>query len=277
MIVIGLGHYSRTGKDSFANYFLEELAVLKCGLVATKIPFAWKLKRIAYELYAWDGMQPPEFYETPEGAAFRDVVLPHIGKTPVEIWIDLGTPAVREQVYQNTWIDFVLRSNHNADILLIPDVRFPNEVAAVRQAGGTIIKVVRPGYGPRKSVADRALLGFTGWDYVIGASGKMSELHYWAHNFAAWQGCIGSRPYQSDVEKHDALAVEKIEPWEGDGTNQALKLRPDADLRPKATGIDPRFAHQQPVTGRIGDQVHTFLPPIQTLDDTVTRSIQGNQ
>src|ERR1035437_2708896 len=100
MRIIGLGHYSRTGKDSFANYFLLHTPG------AIKIPFAWKLKSITHDLYSWAGLREPEYYETPEGALARDIVLPDLGLTPVQVWVKFGTPAVREQVYDKTWIDY---------------------------------------------------------------------------------------------------------------------------------------------------------------------------
>ncbi len=213
MKVIGLGHYSRTGKDSFGNYFMDSMKEYEPKLKVGKKPFAWKLKQICFELYAWDGLREPEFYETKEGEPFRDIVLPTVGKTPVQIWIDMGTPAVRNNVYIDTWIDYLLKSNHGLDVLVIPDVRFPNEVEAIRALGGTLIKVVRPGYGPRKSVADRALLGFDGWDYIIGASGKMDELAAWGSKFACmYTG--GVSPIQTNAERQAAKLAEVVEPWE---------------------------------------------------------------
>jgi hypothetical protein len=208
MKIIGLGHYSRTGKDSLANYLIQDLR--SSGLVAKKIPFAWKLKQICHDLYAWDGLREPEFYDTTDGEKFRDIKLPTIGKTPVEIWVAMGTPAVRNNVYMDTWINFVLKSDHQADVIVIPDVRFPNEIQAVREAGGWLGKIVRPGYGPRDTVADRALVGYDGWDAVIGRSGLMSELETWALDLS--DAISGNVPYpvQSREDKLAALAVEKI-------------------------------------------------------------------
>jgi len=208
MKIIGLGHYSRTGKDSLANYLIQDLR--SSGLVAKKIPFAWKLKQICHDLYAWDGLREPEFYDTPDGEKFRDIKLPTIGKTPVEIWVAMGTPAVRNNVYMDTWINFVLKSDHQADVIVIPDVRFPNEIQAVRDAGGWLAKIVRPGYGPRDTVADRALVGYDGWDAVIGGSGKMSELERWALDLS--DSISGDLPYpvQTREAMLAALAVEKI-------------------------------------------------------------------
>lgn len=210
MHIIGLGHYSRTGKDTFANYLLDHLARL--GVNARKMPFAWKLKQICHDLYAWDGLREPEFYETPEGEKFRDIPLPTIGKTPVQLWVDMGTPAVRQNVYEDTWIDFVLRGDHGVDVLVVPDCRFVNECAAIKGAGGTIIKVVRPGFGPRPTVADRALVGWDGWDFVFGGSGRLSELSDRAYQLAA-SIASGSEIVQFAEDRKAAMRVEKITPW----------------------------------------------------------------
>ena len=73
MKIIGLGHYSRVGKDTFANYLVESLAEYQPSLKVLKRSFAWKLKQVTHELFSWAGLREPEFYETAEGAAVRQV------------------------------------------------------------------------------------------------------------------------------------------------------------------------------------------------------------
>lgn len=211
MQIIGLGAYSRVGKDSLANSIIASLEEYQPGIRVRKIPFAWKLKQQAAELYGWDGLQGPEFYDIKENEYLRDVKLPTIGKTPVEIWVEYGMWA--REIYESTWIDYVLKTDHGLDVLIIPDVRFPNEIAALREADAySIIKVVRPGFGPRKTVADRALMGCTDWDLVVGASGEMQELRRWGSRLA--HGILTDRKIeQSSAEYHQALTVEVIEPW----------------------------------------------------------------
>jgi hypothetical protein len=215
-LFIGLGHYSRTGKDTFANYLVAALRERAPHLRVLKRSFAWKLKQITYELYAWAGMQPPEHYETKEGEKDRDVVLPALGMTPVQVWVQFGTKAIREQVYAATWLDYLLKTKHDADVLIIPDCRFPNEADAIKAAGGVAIKIVRPDYGPRKTVADRALLGYDGWDYVLGDRGSMEALDEAAQPFAEWIMGNRPKPVQTPEAREKALAVEVIEPWEDD-------------------------------------------------------------
>ncbi len=55
MKIIGLGHYSRTGKDTIANYTVDIIRELDPTLRVAKIPFATKLKQIAHELKLDDG------------------------------------------------------------------------------------------------------------------------------------------------------------------------------------------------------------------------------
>ena len=62
------------------------------------------------------------------------------------------------------------------------------------------IKIVRPGYGPRKTVADRALLGYDGWDYVLGDGGTMESLNLAARPFAAWAAGEADQPIQTPAE-----------------------------------------------------------------------------
>ncbi len=213
MIVIGFGHYSRTGKDSVANYFLECLSEYKSSMRAIKRSLAWKLKQTCFELYSWAGVMPPEHYETKEGEEDRELFLPALQMTVVELWVAFGTKAVRNNVYDRTWLDYLLKSNLSTDVLIVPDVRFPNEADAIKAAGGVTIKIVRPGYGPRKTVADRALLGYDGWDYVLGDGGTMESLNLAARPFAAWAAGEADQPIQTPAERARALTVEKIEPW----------------------------------------------------------------
>jgi hypothetical protein len=63
-------------------------------------------------------------------------------------------------------------------------------------------------------VADRALLGYDGWDYVIGAEGTMESLRHWASRFAHYIASGLDRPVQTKAERAAALKVECVETWE---------------------------------------------------------------
>ena len=166
-------------------------------MTAKKVSFAWKLKQICHELYGWAGCREPEFYDTPEGELLREVKLERLicddrpeGLSPRDLWINMGTNAVREQVYQRTWLDYVLNTDFGVKVVIIPDVRFPNEAVGIEDRGGILIKMVRPGFRPDERDVpdhlnpDKALLSYTGWHYVLGASGDIRDLGEQAKQFA---------------------------------------------------------------------------------------------
>lgn len=209
MKIIALGHYRRVGKDSLADFIIEACYRRNPTVRVAKRSWALKLKQICHELYGWAGLREPEFYETSGGALLREVVLPEIGKSPRQIWIDMGTPAIRECVYHRTWVDYLMRSKHDLDAMIITDTRFFNEVEAVRQAGGLVVKVIRPGFPPGENQPDRELLGYRHWDNVIGSSGDFAELRSWAAGYAGWICGELSEPPQNSREKiRESLEAE---------------------------------------------------------------------
>jgi len=178
-LIIAFGHRKRVGKNVAAKeakrylvhrYGYDSRRVWVCG-------FADELKRICADLYGWAGMRHIEWYEDyPED---RDEVLPAIGKTPRQIWIDFGTKAVREHVYASTWCDYLLRRDvgDSTCAFVISDLRFPDEFEAVKKRGGLCVKLVREPYVDDADVADLALEDETRWGHsVTAASGDVDAL-----------------------------------------------------------------------------------------------------
>lgn len=83
----------------------------------------------------------------------REVPIPGVGKSFVEIAIKIGTDVGRGWLGEDTWVrpwerrvDELLAARY-ARVILSDDMRFPNEAAAVRKRGGVLIGIHRPGYG----------------------------------------------------------------------------------------------------------------------------------
>lgn len=204
--LIGIGHYSRTGKDTLAKAIVNQCANRNPSLKVRKYSFAGKLKEVAHYLYAWAGLQDGPFYETEEGARLRDVPL-QIGLTPVEVWIGVGNKL--REVYRATWVhpvifDFI---NDDSDVGIITDVRFPDEITAVENIRSHfLIKTVRPGVSPRDSVSDRALLDCDRWDYWAGPT--LDDLDRLACDIAEWLVYGGPRPTQTPESKTALVSSE---------------------------------------------------------------------
>lgn len=186
MKIIAIGHYKRVGKDWFARAVVRHCAEINPSLRVKVKSWAWKLKQICHELYGWAGLREPHFYETDEGQPHRETILPAIGKSPRQIWIEFGTDAVRELVYRHTWRDHLLRTDHQCDVLIIPDTRFYNEIEGIDEVGGHKLKIVRPGYRAGDNKPDQELLSYRGWHNVIGEVGTLKSLDQWACLYALW-------------------------------------------------------------------------------------------
>ena len=177
--VLAFGHRARNGKDYCANHAASCFREFYPDHTITVISFASKLKADVYDLYKGKGIKDEQYYEKhPEE---KDIVLPRLEKTPRQIWVDYGTKGIRNCVYGYTWVDYVFEkydvNMSGKNILLISDLRFPNEFDRVKEYQGLCVKVVRTNYPERKDEADVALTDETRWDHIIEAkSGELLSL-----------------------------------------------------------------------------------------------------
>jgi hypothetical protein len=165
-MIIALGHRAFMGKDTLARFIAAELRDKTRGISIESRSFAFKLKETAFSLYAWAGLQRPEYYE--EHQHLKNVVLLKIGKSPRQLWIEIGQKL--REIDSYIWINAVLK-NSQPQILIIRDLRFPHEVNMIHEQGGVVVKCFRPNYeeyGIKLSndEADIALEGYNRWDYI---------------------------------------------------------------------------------------------------------------
>lgn len=172
MLIVAFGHRKRTGKDTAAKLLFAHLKRLQPSLRVERVSFAGKLKEVAYDLFKWGGLQPAEFYDSDEFAGRREVELPQIGKTPRQIWIEVGS--LMRQIHPDVWIKNALYAF--ADVLIVSDLRYLNEAEEIARRGGLRYKVVRDSAPVSNDVADSALEGYTGWTDVIYNNGSLEEL-----------------------------------------------------------------------------------------------------
>ncbi len=161
MKIIALGHRQQTGKDTLAGFIATNVRCVSSKKNVQVAGFADELKDVCYRLYAWAGMMRKEHYEIhPED---RSKVLKN-GKTVREIWIDVGNHMRKYD--ENVWVKALL-TRPGVDVLIIKDLRFMNEVKAVKAHEGVVIKVIRLGQPEIDDDADKVLKDFVGWDLVV--------------------------------------------------------------------------------------------------------------
>jgi hypothetical protein len=141
-MIIGICGFQGSGKDTIADY-LQNIYGFK------RDSFAATLKDAVAAVFGWDR----ELLEgrTRESRVWREQVdtwwadrlnMPDL--TPRLVLQKWGTEVARKSWHDDTWIASLenkLARAHND--IVITDVRFPNEIQAVRDAGGIVIRVVR--------------------------------------------------------------------------------------------------------------------------------------
>jgi hypothetical protein len=141
-MIIGIAGFQGSGKDTIADY-LQNIYGFK------RDSFAATLKDAVAAVFGWDR----DLLEgrTTESRAWREQVDPWWSErlampnlTPRLVLQKWGTEVARKSWHDDTWIASLenkLNRAHND--IVITDVRFPNEIQAVRNAGGIVIRVVR--------------------------------------------------------------------------------------------------------------------------------------
>lgn len=88
----------------------------------------------------------------------------------------LGAEAMRNVLGERVWIDAV-PFERDCDLLLLTDVRYPNEAEAIREAGGEVWQVFRPGVTRANGHASEHPLPPTLVDRVVANDGTIADLY----------------------------------------------------------------------------------------------------
>ena len=141
-MIIGICGFISSGKDTAANYLVGWHGFRRDS-------FAGALKDAVAQVFGWDR----ELLEglTPEARHWREQVdpwwanrlgMPHL--TPRWVLQYWGTEVCRQGFHDDIWIAALEnRLRQRTGHTVISDVRFPNEVAAIRNAGGRIVWIRR--------------------------------------------------------------------------------------------------------------------------------------
>ena len=141
-MIIGICGLIGSGKGTVADYLVSEHAY-------QKISFADKLKDAVATLFDWDRTLLEG--DTPESRLWREEPDTFwTAETSKEITPRLvlqlfGTDCMRNGFYDGIWVSLLKQrvlANPTTNFV-VPDVRFPNEINAIRDIGGKIIFVRR--------------------------------------------------------------------------------------------------------------------------------------
>ena len=143
-MIIGLAGLAGSGKDTVANFIVEKHEFVR-------VSFADALKDASAVIFSWprnmlegDTIESRDWREQVDSywsAKFGYAVTPRI------MLQKFGTDVCRSHLHDNIWINCVekkLQENcKNKLNTIITDVRFPNEVKMIHNAGGKVFRVKR--------------------------------------------------------------------------------------------------------------------------------------
>ena len=141
-MIIGLCGFQSSGKDTIADYLVKEYGF-------KRLSFASAIKDILSILFGWSRDKLEGL--TKEDREWREQVDPWWSKrldmpnlTPRWVLQYWGTEVCRQGFHDDIWIAALEnRLRQRTGHTVISDVRFPNEVTAIRNAGGAIIWIQR--------------------------------------------------------------------------------------------------------------------------------------
>ena len=152
-MIIGICGFIGSGKDTIADY-LVNLHHFR------RESFANTLKDAVAQVFGWDRTmlegrtkQAREWREQVDPWWAQRLNIPHL--TPRYILQQWGTEVCRKNFHDDIWIASLENKLRNSqDDVVISDCRFPNEIKAIKAAGGKVVRVVR---GPEPEWYDAAV------------------------------------------------------------------------------------------------------------------------
>jgi hypothetical protein len=164
--LIGLSGYARTGKDTVAAALREH------GY--RRASFADVLREAALALDPFVHA-PDERFTASRYQRLSDVIAVYGWEAAKDAYPDvrrllqrLGTDVGREIFGQNVWVDLAMGQVFSGDRVVFTDCRFPNEADAIRERGGQVWRIERPGFGPVNGhPSETALDGYPFDQYVL--------------------------------------------------------------------------------------------------------------
>ena len=165
--IVGVSGQPGHGKDTVADYLVSEFGF-------TKLAFAKILKDKARVEFGLTNEQL--------NGNLKEVDIPLYGKSPRVIMQELG--CYYREIYKDFWVRAVLEEvNGNKKYqngLVISDVRFPNEYNIIKQFGGKVVEVFRPGHvGSTKTAhqAERSMDDISEFDFEFVNDESLEKLY----------------------------------------------------------------------------------------------------
>lgn len=130
-LIVGFSGKKRAGKDTAGDIAAEDFGFERDAIASPIKTIAQEVFGLAdHQVYGKAKEIPDSFWEM----------------TPRKIMQKVGTEFARGVFHEEIWIDSFKRRMETAEAnkIVVTDVRFPNEVKAIQDLGGAVIRIRRP-------------------------------------------------------------------------------------------------------------------------------------
>lgn len=148
--------------EDFANRRYENFADIQI------VHFADTLKETAQVLFRISEWET----NTQEG---KKTTINWIGKTVRELLQGIGQ-GLRDAIDPNLWVKILFANTKDWSNYIIADVRYPNELEAIKERNGILLRIDRKGAGAGNHSSETALDDYKKWDVHIENNGSIEDL-----------------------------------------------------------------------------------------------------
>lgn len=173
-MLIGIIGKKGSGKDTTADYLISKYNFIKKS-------FADPLKKACKELFL---LSDEQLYgkekEIPDNRWYNctpRIMLQYVGTDLLRDQLNIIMPELNKNIFIN---HFKLWYNKEKDFnkyIVIPDVRFINEMETIRELNGIIIKIERNNNNDDMHISEKEMEQITLFDYIIDNNGTKNDLY----------------------------------------------------------------------------------------------------
>ena len=170
-MIVGLSGYAQVGKDTVANYLVENYGFVK---VSFADPIRQALHRLnpIVSLGEFSGVH---LSQAVDGLGWEEVK--RQSPETRRLLQVLGTEVGREMFGEDFWVNQGLKKVSEHENVVFADTRYENEARAIQANGGQIWRITKPDHGPVNGHSSETALDEYVFDWYIPNYGGVKELH----------------------------------------------------------------------------------------------------
>lgn len=173
-MLIGIVGKKGSGKDTSADYLINKYNFIKKS-------FADPLKKACKELFL---LSDEQLYgtekEMPDNRWYNcspRTMLQYVGTDLLRNQLNVIMPGLDNNIFINHFKLWYNKEKNSNTYIVIPDVRFLNEVNIIKELNGIIIKIERNNNNDDMHISEKEMEQITSFDYIINNNSTKDDLY----------------------------------------------------------------------------------------------------